>query len=483
MNKLIKNEIFKIFKKKSIYILFTIIAIIVIINTIIGIAVYGGYVIDNSEKALEEQRNELSNKIVQLNNRKETDEYIEIKTQLDMVNLLKKYSLSSWQRQALGKYYGKITQMLKEINIYTYQVNNNEELEKVKKIYSDFLKPIEENNWRDFITHEIENLEIDIENFKNEANESKDEEFKISIGNQLEQYQLDLELLKMRLEQNISYEKSDRNTLLEEYKDSRQKLMAYDNKDALLDYKDKVEYNTVLANTKEIEYKIYHNIPTLKEDNARDMLNNSFEYYEILIILVIVIISGTIVSEEFSKGTIKLLLIKPHERWKILLSKFLAVIIITTILVLFIIILQSLVGGFIYNFKDYNIPIIQYNFNNQSVMELNVFSNILILLLAKIPMYILVLSITFAISTISGNTQISIIFGILAYLSKNMIYINENVKFFRYLLPANWDFTRYLYGNLPEVSFLKQDVICLLSFIVIVFATFTYFKNKDIKNT
>lgn len=485
MIRLIRNELSKIFKKKVIYILFTIIALIIIANTIIGTNIYGGIVIDHTEEARQQEQIELGDKIQKLDSGKNIDEYIETKTKLDIVNLEREYPLGSWQEQAIVKCSNKIEQMIKEINIYTYQIKDNEKFEKAKKTYDNFFEPLKENKWRNFINLQIKELEDNIESIEKEISKVKDKEQKYNLINQMEQYKFDLEFLKIRLEQNISYEKSDRNTLIEEYKSGKQILKFQSKSYEECNYKEKLQYNKVLANVNELEYKIYNNIPTIESDNARDMLNNTFQFYEILIILVIVVVSGSIVSDEFNKGTIKLLLVKPHERWKILLSKLIAAIVLTIILILFIIMIQFLTGGFVYGFEDYGEPLIQYNFNTQNVMEINVFCSVVILMLAKIPMYLLVLSITFAMSTISCNTALSIVVGILIYLSKNVIYLNENTQFLRYLLPVNWDFTMYLYGKLPEVSFLKIDLsimICLISFILIMLITFECFKNKDIKN-
>lgn len=490
MINLVKIELLKIFKKKIIYILFTLIALIIIANTIIGTNIYNGIEIDHTEEAREQEHIELTNKIEELDSTKDITEYIKIKTRLDMLNLEREYPLGSWQEQAIIKSTNKLEEMLKEINTYTYQEKDSEKLEKTKKEFNNFLQPLKENKWRNFITAEIKELQENIENIekqiiKEKDIEQKDIEQKANLQNQIEQYKFDLEFLKIRLEQEISYEKGDRNTLIKEYKDSKQELQSYLKDFDQYNYKEKLQYNKILANVNELEHRIHNNIPTLPPDNARDMLNNTFQFYEILIILVIVVVTGSIVSDEFNKGTIKLLLVKPHGRWKLLLSKLIAAIIMAIIAILFIVITQSLIGGFIYGFADYSTPLIQYNFNTQNVMQINVFSNIFILMLAKMPMYLLVLSITFAISTISSNTSISIILGLLVYLSKNIIYVNEKMEFSKYLLPTNWDFTIYLYGKLPEVAFLKFDfsvMICLISFIFIMLVTFTYFENKDIKN-
>lgn len=485
MNKLIKNELFKISKKKVIYILFIIIALVIVVNTAIGTSIYEGTIVDHTQESRKQKQVELMEQLKQIESEKNVDDYVEIKTELDMENLVMSYPYGSWQERVITKYENALKEILRQINMYTYKIEDKEELAKMQSKYNTFLQPLKEDNWKSFVSKEITIIEQNIKELEKEIIKTDDEEQKNIIKAQMQQYKFDLEILTLRLSENISYATSDRNTLLKEYEDNKQTLNAYPKDYGKYNYNEKLQYNKTLESVKELEYKIHNNIPTLEADNARDMLNSSFEFYEVLIILVIIIIAGSIVSEEFNKGTIKLLLVKPFMRWKILLSKFLASVIILIILILFIIILQTLVGGFIYGFDTYKVPIIQYNFDMQRVQSINVFISVFILVLAKLSMYLLVLSITFAISTISCNTSISIILGMLVYLSKNIIYLNDNLEFTKYLLTTNWDFTRYLFGKLPEVSFLKFDfsiMICLISFIVIMFITFIYFKNKDIKN-
>ena len=52
------------------------------------------------------------------------------------------------------------------------------------------------------------------------------------------------------------------------------------------------------------------------------------------IIILILMVASTIVAEEFTTGTIKLLLIKPFSRGKILLSKYLTVILFSVLIII-----------------------------------------------------------------------------------------------------------------------------------------------------
>ena len=67
--------------------------------------------------------------------------------------------------------------------------------------------------------------------------------------------------------------------------------------------------------------KIWYMIKQNKDyekPGVKTSLDSSLSIIQLLGILVI-IISGGIMSSEFSKGTIRLLVIRPNKRWKILL--------------------------------------------------------------------------------------------------------------------------------------------------------------------
>ena len=68
--------------------------------------------------------------------------------------------------------------------------------------------------------------------------------------------------------------------------------------------------------------------------NAVDIMIMEFSEVNIFIIICIIMVSGSIVSDEYNKGTIKYLLIKPYKRYKILLSKLFSSIIIFVLSIL-----------------------------------------------------------------------------------------------------------------------------------------------------
>ena len=136
----------------------------------------------------------------------------------------------------------------------------------------------------------------------------------------------------------------------------------------------KKEYNESVKEKEISKYIIENHVDIKKSDDVRGVLSNFFNIYGLFIIVIVVMIAGTIVSEEFNKGTIKLLLVKPYSRNKILLAKFITVLIMIVFSTIMIIGMELIVGGIVYGFDSLNIPIVIYNFDTNMIQEFNVFA-------------------------------------------------------------------------------------------------------------
>ena len=75
------------------------------------------------------------------------------------------------------------------------------------------------------------------------------------------------------------------------------------------------------------EYRIQHNVAPLDYKSMATVVLDS-KYLMIMVSIFTIIVAGGIVAGEFSTGTIKLLLIRPINRTKILVSKYLATLLL-----------------------------------------------------------------------------------------------------------------------------------------------------------
>lgn len=81
-----------------------------------------------------------------------------------------------------------------------------------------------------------------------------------------------------------------------------------------------------------------------------------FLLYSLLVSMFGILIGGGIIAKEFSNGTIKLLLIRPKTRTKLVLSKLFALIIVCFIICTIGVVLNMLTNGILYGFKDFAYP-------------------------------------------------------------------------------------------------------------------------------
>ena len=222
--------------------------------------------------------------------------------------------------------------------------------------------------------------------------------------------------------------------------------------------------------------------------NLKKIFENFFSEFGIYILVIIVMIAGTIVSEEFNKGTIKLLLVKPYSRSKILASKFITTLIMIAFVIVVMAVMELVIGGVVFGFDSLSIPVVEYNFDLGSIQTINVFEYLGIQVLTQLPMFILLATLAFVLSTLFSNSALAITISLLGYMSTsiiNQLAIAYNIQFLKYFVTMNWDLSQYLFGGLPlmdGMSMVMSIVICMVYFLIMVIPTWIIFKKRNIKN-
>lgn len=78
----------------------------------------------------------------------------------------------------------------------------------------------------------------------------------------------------------------------------------------------------------------------------------------LLIPLLIAVFGADLISSEFAEGTVTLLLTRPVARWKVLLSKYVAMMLFTTLTLLAAFVLAWGISGFAFGWKGWDAPIL-----------------------------------------------------------------------------------------------------------------------------
>lgn len=478
MINLIKNEFIKVFKKKSIY-------IILIIT--IGFIIFANFMYKNTDNNMyyngydAELIKSYEDSMPSPDDPKNNTMYIDMKAQLDYMNLMEKYSFDSWQGHVLQRS-SDINNLLHIIAEYEYslkQTVSEQEYLTAKQDYDSFIQKLESDDWRYFVSSELKDINQEIE-FLKQSNVNTD-------SNSFQQAQIQKQILEWRLEKGISYDRSFLNTCLEQYENSFSTIYSYEHSNNH-SYSEKQDYYEALEKLNENKYYIENNIQNISSNDNRGILLNLANEYELFILIFTIMIAGSIVSDEFNKGTIKLLLVRPYSRAKILLSKFIVCMIILILFIAVIGITQFILGGIIQGFDSVTVPAVIYNHNTNQIQTMNIFSYMVISILAKLPVYILLMTLAFACSTIFINTAVSIVLPLLGYMASsllNQLALAYNIKAILYFVTPNWDFTNYLWGGLPmfeQLTIPFSIVICIIYFMIMMITSFIVFKRRNIKN-
>lgn len=234
-----------------------------------------------------------------------------------------------------------------------------------------------------------------------------------------------------------------------------------------------------------IDNDIKYNILLNSENNnsqmpsdARILLMKVFNNFDIIIVFILIYLASTIISEELGSGTIKNVLSKPHTRTKILFSKIITNILIVIGIVSLIVIFQYILGGLLFGFDSYSLEAIRYNNYTKMIERVNLVKYMIILVLSKMPMYLLITGISLLFGIITNNMALNILISLGLYLiSKLEILINN---FTKYIFIYNWDISKYLYS--ANDAIIQAISISVISLVIIFIILVVGLKNKDIKN-
>ncbi len=259
-------------------------------------------------------------------------------------------------------------------------------------------------------------------------------------------------------------------------------------------------------NIDRLQTHINHNIP-LDEAN----LNKGFNYLLLNIIVVasgflafgLILFNADSVSTEYNPGTLKFLLIQPVTRVKVLLSKYIVMIISSLILIMVTQLLFCFGVGVVKGFGSLNRPILagfKYEFvvefgqkvlkeipNSASYIPLSEF--LLKAFLLEGIFIIVMVSFIFMISTISKSSVIAMTITIGALLGTNIIYMLSTTyrSFSPYIFFHFTNIEAIITGTIVQetraLQFTINNVIIvsIISSIVFILVALGVFKKRDIQ--
>lgn len=369
----------------------------------------------------------------------------------------------------------------------------NELYQKNTKLITDYENLLKENKYYLYLQYKLDNNLLDEDEYKI---------VKILIAKKIEnsdnfltknyiQYQKLKENATMKIDTFEEYQETHKNS--NDYP-SYQEYLAYNTnlKNKAIESRKILLYSTEHEIKQDIFYTYLDNVSEFNMYITPKLKVNRILHLSVIVMLIISITNSGIVSREHSNGTIKNIITAPVKRWKILLSKFIYLVLDTYIIWLLGLIILSVCAGIRFGFTELITP--KLIVSGGKVIEVNYYLYLIKnILIASIPV-IAFLSILFFLSAVTLNTSLTVgITSIISVLAL-FIWVLQLANSFKYIVytPFWYLDSGYIFMNtenyqrsLHAVSYsIKIGIISSIITITVLLliANIVYLK-RDIKNT
>ncbi len=223
-------------------------------------------------------------------------------------------------------------------------------------------------------------------------------------------------------------------------------------------------------------------------DGARKNLHDTFSLL-VFVLLFAVLVGGCAIAPDFQNGTVRLLMIRPRTREKVLFSKYFGGLLLTFIAFLIIFIINFFVTGFTYGFDDY------FYMNYTATGEINFFALMISEMMISFTSVIFMYSLAFAISAIVKSVAISIIVPFLLMFGNSIMVAfltsQEIIEWLAYTpMPyiSMHDFffegnaLEYLIGRGFPATIETGVVVLFVCSLAVTFLSLYVYKKRDITN-
>jgi ABC-2 type transport system permease protein len=199
---------------------------------------------------------------------------------------------------------------------------------------------------------------------------------------------------------------------------------------------------------------------------------------------LIIIVAGSILSAEFSAGTVKFLLINPVKRWKIFAAKYITVLTFSLAMLITLYVFNVIFAGVFLGFGDLFAP-------HLSVADGGVVTGSSLLFLASryllgVVEVIILGTFAFAVSSLVRSSALAIGLGVFLYFSGWMaVNILAQMNFYqaKYILFANTNLLNISHGMSGFVNHTLTFAVVNIAVYMFVFLLTAYdgFVRGDVK--
>jgi ABC-2 type transport system permease protein len=248
--------------------------------------------------------------------------------------------------------------------------------------------------------------------------------------------------------------------------------------------------NSMNIQIEQLKYYLDHNINPITPSAGKFTVEFMQQAVYLFLPLLMIILSGDIVSGEFSSKTIKMLLTRAVPRWKILLSKYIAVLILSCIVILETAAMCILISTFMFHNSAWTEPIItgfkvvKGNIDTSGVVKLYQWQYAILVYSLGWFSAICIATLSFMISVLVKNTATSIGIIMASLIGGQFLqFYLSDWPLVKYFFAVNLNLPQYLTGSYQPIEgmslIFSTLVLCAWSFISLIIS-FKVFSKEDI---
>ena len=240
----------------------------------------------------------------------------------------------------------------------------------------------------------------------------------------------------------------------------------------------------------QLQYAIDNNTNPIDTNAARFSIAFMEQAIYMFLPLLIIMLAADMVSGESTNGTIKLLLTRVVPRWKILLSKFIALVMLELVVLAFTLLASIIVAGLFFGFGGWMEPVtvgfkvIGGKLDSSSVINLPQWQNIVLVYALAFFVSLVIGCISFMVSVLVKSTATSI--GIMMSTLVGGTFLSfflSDWDIIRYFFMVNLRLTDYLSGNVQPIDGINMSfsiIVLAVWGIGALFVSFIRFTKQDI---
>lgn len=266
--------------------------------------------------------------------------------------------------------------------------------------------------------------------------------------------------------------------------DTWRQTLQEENKQIKEDIKKEAEGNEMMKDftSSQVEKNNFHlenDIMPEKYDTWQFVSEN--EYLLSLVTLFTIIVAAGIIANEFKWGTIKLLLIRPISRTKILLSKYISVLLFALWTLLFVLVLSFIVGAIFFGINSFDPHIVIRqggSFEHVSVITQIVsgygFQLVTLLMMAT---FAFMISAIFRQSSLAIGTAIFLMFA-----GTSIVGFFADKAWSKYILFANTNLDQYVTGTpfMEDMTLGFSITVLVIYYVIFLVLTWMFFTKRDV---